>query len=45
MVARAEIEYSKTPGGHDMIIINEANIEEAFQRLDRYIFSRFDDTI
>ncbi|KAJ2970408.1 hypothetical protein NUW58_g9708 [Xylaria curta] len=35
--AQAELEYSKTPGVHDIIITND-EIEEAFQRLDKYIF-------
>ncbi|KAI0835825.1 guanylate kinase [Hypoxylon sp. FL0890] len=36
--AQAELEYSKTPGVYDIIITND-NIEEAFQRLHKYIFT------
>ncbi|KAI1178805.1 guanylate kinase [Nemania sp. FL0916] len=36
--AEAELEYSKTPGVHDMIITN-GKIEEAFEKLDNYISS------
>ncbi|KAI1366973.1 guanylate kinase [Xylaria arbuscula] len=35
--AEAELEYSKTPGVHDIIITNN-NIEEAFEKLNKYIF-------
>ncbi|KAI0416809.1 guanylate kinase [Xylaria grammica] len=35
--AEAELEYSKTPGVHDIIITND-KIEEAFEKLDKYIF-------
>ncbi|KAI1190747.1 guanylate kinase [Nemania serpens] len=35
--AEAELEYSKTPGVHDIIITNN-KIEEAFEQLDKYIF-------
>ncbi|KAI3319549.1 guanylate kinase [Xylariaceae sp. AK1471] len=37
--AEAELEYSKTPGVHDIIITND-KIEEAFEKLDKYIFLR-----
>ncbi|KAJ8125742.1 hypothetical protein O1611_g7897 [Lasiodiplodia mahajangana] len=35
--AQAEIEYSKAPGIHDITITND-DIEEAFRRLEKYIF-------
>ncbi|KAI1430075.1 guanylate kinase [Xylaria sp. FL1777] len=35
--AQDELEYSKIPGVHDIIITND-KLEEAFQRLSKYIF-------
>ncbi|KAF2969548.1 hypothetical protein GQX73_g3975 [Xylaria multiplex] len=37
MQTQAELEYAKTPGVHDLIIVNDT-IEEAFQKLENYIF-------
>ncbi|KAI0818138.1 guanylate kinase [Xylaria sp. FL0064] len=41
--AQAELEYTETPGVHDIIITND-NIEEAFQRLEEFIFHGTKDT-
>ncbi|KAI0538805.1 guanylate kinase [Xylaria digitata] len=37
MQTQAELEYAKTPGVHDIVIVND-KIEEAFQKLENYIF-------
>ncbi|KAI1111033.1 guanylate kinase [Nemania sp. NC0429] len=35
--ARAELEYADTPGAHDIVITND-DVEEAFQKLDKFIY-------
>lgn len=35
--ARNEMEYSKTPGVHDLIIVND-ELEQAYKQLEEFIF-------
>jgi len=37
--ARNEIEYSKTNGVHDLIIVND-NLEKAYEELEDFIFKK-----
>jgi guanylate kinase len=35
--AKLELDYSKTPGVHDLIIVND-DLEKAYKELERFIF-------
>lgn len=37
--ARNELEYSKTDGAHDLIIVND-DLEEAYKALEAFIFKK-----
>lgn len=36
--AKVELEYSKTPGVHDTIIVND-DLEKAYKKLDDFVFA------
>jgi guanylate kinase len=35
--AKKELEYSQTPGVHDIIIVND-DLQRAFQELDKFVY-------
>lgn len=37
--ARLELEYSKTPGAHDLIIVND-DLENAYTELEQFVFKK-----
>ena len=37
--ARNELEYSETPGVHDLIIVND-NLENAYTELEEFVFQK-----
>jgi guanylate kinase len=37
--ARLELEYSKTPGVHDLIIVND-DLENAYTELEQFVFKK-----
>jgi len=37
--AKAELEYSKTPGVHDIIIVND-DLDQAYKELEEFVFAK-----